>query len=381
MTTKVSLVKCSNYDTTAVDQAVRKAVHLLGGIKHFVRPGMKILLKPNLLSARTPDRHVTTHPEVVRAVIRLVKEAGGAPVIGDSPGGAVRGVERVWVETGMKKLAEEENVELVSFETSGSTEKPIDHPLIKSVTVSKVPLEADGIINLPKLKTHGIVIFTAGVKNFYGCVPGLRKGEYHKLAPYPDDFGHLLAEIYKIVKDKVLFSLVDGITAMEGDGPSSGDLRQLNLIAASSDTAALDSALITLLGFKPSRIGTVKYLSLSGAGKLDPRNIETVGDPAGSFETSGFKFPSNWHVSLIPKALIKILGKFIWMKPEIMPEICVNCMLCVNSCPVNAIKAAPGQKPVVERQGCISCLCCHELCPYKAIRLQGSFLARKMFRQ
>ena len=381
MATKVSLIKCGSYGQAEVQSAVSKAVDAIGGIKAFVKPGMKILLKPNLLSARTPDRHVTTHPEIVRAAIRLVRDAGGIPVIGDSPGGAVKGVERVWTETGMKKLAEEENVKLVNFETSGTLEIQIDHPLIHSVHISKVPLEADGIINLPKLKTHGLMIFTAGVKNFYGTIPGLRKGEYHKLAPYPDDFGHLLSEIYHIVKPKVLFSLVDAVTAMEGNGPSSGDLRNLYFVAASSDTVALDICLMTLLGFKPSKLGTIKYLSKSHAGELDPSKIETVGDPKESFNVSGFNFPTNWRINLIPKAFIKLVGRFIWMKPFVVPELCVNCRLCVNSCPVKAIKDGPDGKPVVELEPCISCLCCHELCPHKAIELRGSFLARTVFRQ
>jgi uncharacterized protein (DUF362 family)/Pyruvate/2-oxoacid:ferredoxin oxidoreductase delta subunit len=281
----------------------------------------------------------------------------------------------------MKKLAAEEGIELVNFETSGTVVRKIDHKLIPEVHISKVPLEIDGIINLPKLKTHGLLIFTAGVKNFYGTIPGLRKGEYHKHAPYPDDFGRLLAQIYLLVKDKVLFSLIDGVTAMEGNGPSSGDLRQLNLIAASADTVALDTRLITVLGFKAAKIGTVKHLSSCGAGETDPENIEHAGDAPEDFNFAKFKFPSNWHINLVPKFLIKILGKLIWIKPEIVPEICENCMLCVNSCPVQAIKKQGKDKPYVELDPCISCLCCHELCPYKAIKLKGSFLARKMFRQ
>lgn len=380
MKTIVSLVRCGTYESSEVDKAVRRAVGYLGGITSFVKPGMRILLKPNLLSARTPDRHVTTHPEVVRALIRLVKEAGGIPLLGDSPGGAVKGVERVWVETGMKKLAQEENIELVNFETAGSVEKPIAHPLIKTVRISRVPLEADGVINIPKLKTHGLLIFTAGVKNIFGCVPGLRKGEYHKLAPYPDDFARLLSEIYLLVEDKILFSLVDGITGMEGNGPSSGELRQMNLLAASADTVALDSCLISLLGFKPGKIGTIKHLARGDAGPDGLANTEIAGDSPEVFDLAKFKFPSNWHINLVPKFLIRLLGKLIWMKPEINPAVCVNCLLCVNSCPVNTIKSAPGKKPFVEKSGCISCLCCHELCPYKAIDLKGSFLAKRMFR-
>ena len=381
MTTKVSLVKCPSYDMPAVDSSVRRAVELLGGIDKFVKPGMKILLKPNLLSARTPDRHVTTHPEIVRAVIRLVKAAGGIPVLGDSPGGAVKGVERVWNETGMKKIAEEEKIELINFETSGTLEKKIAHKLIPKVHVSKTPFEVDGIINLPKLKTHGLLIFTAGVKNFYGIVPGLRKGEYHKQAPYPDDFGHLISEIYLLVKDKVLFTLVDGVTAMEGNGPSSGELRDMNMICAGADTMALDVCIMHLLGFKASKLGVIKYLTLSHAGENDISNIEVIGDKPSNFNFTNFKFPPNWYINLAPKPLIKLLGNLLWMKPEVIPEICENCLLCVNSCPVKTITKSGGEKPVVQKEGCISCLCCHELCPYKAIKLKPSFLMGLLFKK
>jgi uncharacterized protein (DUF362 family) len=164
MKTKVSLVHCPVYDREQVMNAVRQAVDHLGGIRALVKPGEKILLKPNLLSAREPERAVTTHPEVVRAMVRLVKEAGATPIVGDSPGGAVKGVERVWERTGMKKMAEEEGVTLVNFETSGAVEKAIAHPLLGSLHLARVLFEVDGIINLPKLKTHSLVIFTGSLK-------------------------------------------------------------------------------------------------------------------------------------------------------------------------------------------------------------------------
>jgi uncharacterized protein (DUF362 family)/NAD-dependent dihydropyrimidine dehydrogenase PreA subunit len=378
MKTKVSLVRCASYTTAEVAAAVERAVDTIGGIRSLVRPGERILLKPNLLSAKEPERAITTHPEIVRAVVRLVRKAGAVPVIGDSPGGAIKGVDRVWEKTGMKKVAQEENVELVNFETAGSVEKAIDHPGLKSVHLSRVPLEVDGIINLPKIKTHALMTFTCGIKNFYGCVPGLRKAEYHKLVPHPDDFGLLLTEIYLLVKDKVRFTLADGIIGMEGNGPSSGDLRRMDMIAASTDAVAMDTLLTSLLGFKPQRI---EYLSSSRAGENDLSNIEAAGDPASAFALSGFRFPSNWYIKLLPRFLMKMVGALVWMKPEIMPEFCENCLLCVNSCPVKAIRQVEKGKPVVDPKNCINCLCCHELCPYNAIGLKASFLARHLIRQ
>jgi uncharacterized protein (DUF362 family) len=185
MKTKVSLIKCTEYTQETVEKAIRRTFDLLGGIQSFVHPGEKILLKPKMLSAKPPERAITTHPEVVRADARLVKEAGATPIIGDSPGGAIKGVERVWKETGMQKMAAEENIELVNFETAGAVEKQINHPVLSSIYLSKVVFEVDGIINIAKLKTHAFAVFTGAIKNFYGCIPGLRKaasvcgGSYH----------------------------------------------------------------------------------------------------------------------------------------------------------------------------------------------------------
>jgi uncharacterized protein (DUF362 family)/NAD-dependent dihydropyrimidine dehydrogenase PreA subunit len=373
---KISLIKCQSYNSQEVADAVNKAVNLLGGIELFVKPKERILIKPNLLSARLPDRAVTTHPEVVRAIIRLVKKAGATPLLGDSPGGAIKGVERVWIETGMKALAQEENVELINFETSGLIEKKINHPLIPKIHLAKITSEVDGIINLPKLKTHGLMIYTGAIKNLFGCIPGMRKAEYHKLAPFPKDFSHLLDEIYLILKDKVRFTLIDGIMGMEGNGPSSGDIRKLEMIIASQDAVALDYTVTSILGLKPGKIESIRSLSR----KIDINKIEMLGNSVKDFNLSKFKFPSNWYINLVPSWLVKILGKFLWLKPFINSKVCTNCLLCVNSCPVKAIKSVKGNKPVVIQDECISCLCCHELCTFKAIELEKSPLAKLLIR-
>ena len=380
MNTKVSFIKCGTYNFDEVYAAAKKAVDLVGGMGAFVRPGERILLKPNLLSAKEPERHITTHPEVVRALIRLVREAGATPLLGDSPGGAIKGVARVWEKTGMKKLADEEHVELVNFETIGAIEVNIHHPTIKSIHVSKAVLDCDGIINIPKLKTHGLMIFTGCVKNLFGIIPGLRKAEYHKLAPFPDEFGHLLGEIYIFVKDRIRLNLVDGIVGMEGNGPSSGELRKMDVIVAGTDGVAVDTAITSMLGFKPKRIEPFEYLRKKKAGEDDLAKIEALGD-RGSINIQKFKFPANWYLGLLPKFLVRLLAKFIWMKPLIVQEKCTNCMMCVNSCPVKTITVEPGKKPVVKWDGCISCLCCHELCVYNAIDLKSSPLAKILIRQ
>ena len=381
MKTNVSIVKCTGYEQARVFDALERAIGLAGGMNAFVKPGERILLKPNLLSAREPERAVTTHPEVVRALVRLVRQAGATPVVGDSPGGAIKGVDRVWEKTGMKKMAAEEAVELVNFETSGGTEKNVSHSSLKSVFIANAVLEADGIINIPKLKTHNITTFTGAIKNLYGCIPGLRKAEYHKLAPYPDMFARLLAEIYLLLKSKIRLNVMDGIVGMEGSGPNMGDIRKLDMLIASADALALDSCITHLLGKKARTIDTLKFLAEKGAGTIDFQNIQISGDNPSEFSLAGFKFPANWYYRLVPRFLINFLGRNLWMKPAVVAERCVNCMMCVQSCPVKCITAQKGGKPVVDKKRCIICLCCHELCQYNAIELESSALSKIFIRQ
>jgi len=380
--TPVSLIFCADYEPLRVQQCVENAIACLGGLETAIKPGENILIKPNLLSARAPERAVTTHPEVVRAVVRLVKAIGATPLIGDSPGGAVKGVMRVWQETGMYAVAKEEHVELINFETAGANERGVNNPLVPVVHISKVLDNVDGIINIPKLKTHGLTIYTGCVKNFYGTIPGLRKAEYHKaIPPSAADFGPFVGEIYLLNKHKVRLNLMDGVWAMEGNGPSSGDVRKLGIIAASRDANALDMAIVKMLGINPQRIGTIKYISnLKGEVHSNER-IELRGEPLSSFNFDKFKLPPTWFYSLIPRRLVRFLGRFVWMKPVIIPELCTNCMMCVNSCPVKAVSAASQSvKPVVIAKNCISCLCCHELCQYNAIELRKSSLAKILIR-
>jgi len=224
------------------------------------------------------------------------------------------------------------------------------------------------------------------VKNLYGCVPGLRKAEYHKLAPHPDEFAELLSEIYLSLKHKIRLNVIDGIVGMEGNGPSSGDLRKLDMILASSDGPAMDTAITYILGHEPSEIDTIKFLRAKKAGETEIKNIEITGENPGSFNLEKFRFPANWYMKYVPHFFINLLGRFLWMKPKINEQTCVNCKLCVESCPVAAIdyplvNSRKSANPVVENKICISCLCCHELCPYKAIELKSGWLARILIRQ
>lgn len=370
--TKISLLKCIDY--SLANSAVKETVNLLGGISSFVKSGEKILIKPNLLSPKTPDKAVTTHPEVVRAVIQLVKGAGAVPVVGDSPGGAREDIKNLWETTGMAQVCKEENVELVSFEASGSRDIDINDVNVEKVTFSKAVLDCDGIINLPKLKTHSLMVFTAGVKNLYGCIPGLRKVEYHKYASKNEDFANLLANIYLFLKNKIRFTLIDGIVGMEGNGPSSGKIRKMDMIAACENAPVLDAFLLDIIGGNIKKNHVLKALHIS---ENDLNQMSIIGNFPGDFNLSNFKFPQTRKLDLVPKPVIKALGGFLWVKPKINDAKCVGCMFCAKSCPVQAIERKNGEKqPYVIEKKCISCFCCHEMCPYKAIDFKKSLLAK-----
>ncbi|MDR2428006.1 MAG: DUF362 domain-containing protein [Endomicrobium sp.] len=369
--TKIGLVKCDDYNKA--NNAVREAVALLGGISAFIKPSERILIKPNLLSPKDPLKAVTTHPEIVRVIIKLVKEAGAIPIVGDSHGGAIRNIKNVWEVTGMEKVCREENIELINFEAVGSKDFDIGDKNIKKVNFSNAVLDCDGIINLPKLKTHMLMGFSAGIKNFYGTVPGLIKVEYHKYASKNKDFANLLTNIYLFFKDKVRFTLIDAILSMEGNGPSAGEVRKTDLLAISQDTAVLDAYLMKELNYDISSSDLLKNLNMTA----DTINkVEVLGKSPKDFNFQKFKFPNLRKLDIFPKPIVQMLGRLLWVKASINRNICVKCLLCTKACPVGAIQSRGNDYPYINTKKCISCFCCHEMCPKKAIGFRKSFLAK-----
>ena len=369
---KVALIKCPSYQPDQIGPAVERALGLLGGMGAFVKRGQRVLLKPNLLSARRPDQAVTTHPAVVEEVIKLVKEAGGIPVLGDSPAGAAKSLEEFWATTGMLEVCRRHSVELVSFEGSGVCLKEMNG---RKYHLAKPAAEAEVIINLPKLKTHSLTLMTGAIKNMYGVIPGLKKSNYHKQAPKPWDFSSLLADIYAL--SRPVLNIVDAVVGMEGFGPSAGNPRHLGFILAGGDGVALDAAAAHLLGRHPLDILTTKLAYQRGLGEARLDRIELLGD--GFTPLRDFVWPPNWFYALVPGFLARHAARLFWVKPAIDPTRCVNCGYCVESCPVSALVSA-GTVPEFNYKICINCLCCSEVCPQKAVYQMRSPVAKLLGR-
>jgi uncharacterized protein (DUF362 family)/Pyruvate/2-oxoacid:ferredoxin oxidoreductase delta subunit len=337
----------------------------------FVKPGQKVLLKVNLLAAKAPERAITTHPEVVRAVANAVRQAGGEPAIGDSPGGAVKGVKRFWIETGIGALAQEMNIPLLNFETSGVVRRSVDG---RTYYLAKPVMESDVVINLPKLKTHSLLMLTGAVKNMYGAIPGLRKAELHRDNPRPNDFARVVADIYSQARPQL--NIMDGILSMEGNGPSAGDLRWMKMLLASPDGVALDATFARLVGVKPRDVLTTRIAAEQGLGQMD--GIEIAGEKLEDLMVKKFKVPSAAVLNLIPRFVVKVLAPLVWVKPVILKEKCTKCGYCVESCPTSALSATNKNVPVFNYKLCINCLCCHEVCPENAVEIQTSRLAKRL---
>jgi ferredoxin len=274
----------------------------------------------------------------------------------------------VWQSTGMAAVCAEEDVPLISLEQAGVRSFEIDG---FAFTVAVPVLEADLIVNLPKVKSHSLTMLTAAVKNIYGVVPGYSKTTLHRLHPKPDTFGRLIRTIWQVIPPT--WTLADGVVGMEGQGPANGRPVALGFLAASADPFALDHALCDVLHIDVRR---VPYLAPPLADDAGPA-YALAGDP---ISVAAFEVPSGAHLlKLLPDWLVKRASRIVWVRPAFSAEACIGCGKCERACPVQAIALSPQtHKPLLSPLRCISCSCCHEVCPKDAVRMTQSRLLRLM---
>ncbi len=367
-TAVVSLIRCQQYDMESVREALRQSLVPFGGMESVVRPGQRVLLKVNLLSPKTPDKAVTTHPSLVRAVIEAVQQCGGIPSVGDSSGGMMKGsssTARALKVSGVEAAAKDAGAIVINFDTDGICRVPNpQNNLAPELAMARAVLEADVVINLPKLKTHSATLYTGAVKNLYGTIPGYQKAEYHRIAPALADFSRILVDIYRLVKPAL--TVMDGIWAMEGNGPAHGKPVHAGYLLAGRDGVAVDAVASSIIGFEPNRIDTTRIAHELGVGVGDLSCITVSGLSLADAKLPGFKLPTNALLARIPPMLVRGGLGMIRAKPRVQKQKCTGCGFCCENCPAGAMVLTDGY-PVIDEKACILCYCCQELCPQGAV--------------
>ncbi len=382
MQPKVVLKFCPDY-TVDLETSLREGLAEWGGMSTFVKPGQRVLLKVNLLMKKRPEEAVTTHPSVVEAVVRLVQEAGGIPIIGDSPGGpyTVNALQTIYTKSGLREVAERTGA-ILNEDIGQTTIQYPEAKLAKSLTVTNCVLNADVVIPISKLKTHSMMTFTGAVKILFGVIPGLLKAEYHLKMFKVSDFADLLVDIATWVNPAL--SIMDGVVGMEGDGPSAGNPRNVGALILSTDPFALDVVATDLIDLKPEKVPTLMAARARGlTSRLN--ELELKGDSRSLWRIQKFVIPkavSTNFLDMVP--LPQSVKNFVLNRVRPLPmfehETCVGCRDCVNNCPPKALTMDENQRPIVDLQACIRCFCCQELCPHQAVKFFKPWLGRKLIK-
>jgi uncharacterized protein (DUF362 family)/Pyruvate/2-oxoacid:ferredoxin oxidoreductase delta subunit len=366
----VSIAKSSGYDLPALRKAVIELLEPLGGISAFISSGDRVLLKPNLLAAKGPDKAVTTHPALIQVVAELVREAGGVALIGDSPG--VGGFLRVAEKCGMCEAARKSGATLVEFDAAVDLQGT---GTFRSIRLARAYYEADKIINLPKLKTHEMMTMTCAVKNLFGAVIGVEKAGWHlKAGSSRELFAKLLLEIYQLKKPTL--NIVDAVIAMEGNGPGSGDPIKLGILLAGVNPVAVDVIAGRLAGIPSDLLHIEREAVNSGLPGAQIRDIELHGTPLETVLGTRLRLPAGLDVQFgLPSFLAKSLKKQLTSYPVADTKKCVLCGICRDACPPGAI-TIQNSALSVDNARCIRCWCCRELCPHDAMETRQGLLLK-----
>lgn len=368
---KVSLQKCESYEQESVASAIKALLEPIGGMKAFVKKGDLVLIKPNMLSCKEPERAATTHPSVIEAVIKECFEAGASEVlVGDSPPAIFGRTEDFWNKTGFAKATQAAGGELLCFEKDEKANisfKVMGNEV--STSVIKTAFTADVVISLSKMKTHNLTRITGAIKNTFGFIPGFAKALWHKKFTRVDEFTAFIVELAKALPVKL--HIMDGIEAMDLQGPASGRVKKNNILIASESPVAVDMAFCKVVKLKPEAVSTISYCKKIGWGITSIKDLEFVGTPVENCIVDGYVVPNEPPIYLIPCLILNLIKKLIWTGPNLKPKKCVKCGRCKNICPVKAIDIVD-TGAIFDRNLCISCFCCMEVCPVEAIEMKAS---------
>jgi len=362
---EVAVARCHDYHDVRLGAALERLWEYLR-VDQLVRPGLTVLVKVNCLGPYPPERAVTTHPLVVLALCRMIRERGARVQVGDSAGGATRPAftQHALEVAGIAAAAREGGAEVVNFDARpavvvANPRPGGPNPLYLAAAVR----EADVIINVPKLKTHLLTGLTGAVKNSFGCLPGAYKQLLHRDHPQVDAFSQVILDISDVVGPHV--HLVDGIVAMEGNGPAGGKAVDCGLLFGSRSALAVDVAAALAARWSPWSVSTNRAARSRGrlAAGVDPTVVgdtlrNSCGRPLQKPVTAGW-------VSKLPAPLMRWVMTFYGHALVVDEKLCNACGLCAEACPVQAVTVAGVAR--VDQASCIQCYCCMELCTRHAV--------------
>jgi uncharacterized protein (DUF362 family)/Pyruvate/2-oxoacid:ferredoxin oxidoreductase delta subunit len=326
--------------------------------------GKKVLLKPNMLAGWPPERAVTTNPTIVEAVIHSLERRGAQIMIGDNPGAHGYGDSARAAEvSGLRSVAGSRWVDLAT----SPVEVVVSSRFFKRIVVSRQVMEADLIVNLPKLKTHMQTTLTGAVKNMFGILVGSQKARVHNVCASIADFAEAIVDIYGIRRPAL--SIMDAVVGMEGNGPTGGRPRTINRIIASEHGAAVDGVFAAMIGLDPDRVGILRAARGRGMGAVDVSAMDIEGEIP---RLSRFKLPMNVvGEDLVSRISAPFMGRVASPRFRLRRDVCTRCATCARGCPRAAITLDPF--PTWNYERCIGCYCCYELCEQDAIMLRGLF--------
>lgn len=374
----VSIFACETYAPDVCEQALIGVLAPLGGLD-WVRPGMRVGIKANLVAGAKPEKAVTTHPTLLAALTRLLRERGASVVIGDSPGNLYNAavLNRVYALSGLHE-AEEAGAEL-NHDFSEKDGYYADAVQAKRFTYTGWLDGCDAIINFCKLKSHGMMSLSAAAKNLFGTIPGTMKPEYHYRFPNPNDFADMIVDLDEYWKP--VLHICDAVTAMEGNGPTQGTPKHVGCLIASKNPHRLDVLAASLIGLTPSDVPTIAAAVRRNLTPESVDEIEIAGDWK-SFLQEDFELIRNRN-SLLFVGGNNVFGRTVRgamnaclaSKPKVKTSACVGCGKCRDICPAHTI-AIKNKKAVIDRRHCIKCFCCQEFCPVGAMRVHRSPVAK-----
>ena len=374
----ISLQKCAQYDNKILKDKI------LAGLKQidFDLTGLKnkrVCLKPNLLMPFDPERAVTTHPEIFRAVAQIVRDYTDNIVLIESPN--FFPLKSTIKKTGLAPIVDDLKIEVADINVTETLKFPSAHRY-KSIDISKAFFDVDYIINMPKLKSHGFTHYTGAVKNLFGAMPGLSKSRMHMRAPSQMEFAEFLLDLYGgllngFEKQKKFIHIMDAVVGMEGEGPGpSGKPKNIGAVIVGDDAVALDYVAVNLVGLNVKKVFTITEGFKRGYGAKSPDEIQMRGESLADMRITDFKAPRSSVMGGVMWPVTSPTVKNLFVeKPVPRADDCTLCYNCMKVCPAGAItKADDAKRPRYNYRKCIRCFCCMETCPEAAIYLKKGAL-------